>query len=134
MTDVPAHDLDYGQLKNLLLVLEHARADAWLRRDRRALEALLAPDFIEINTFGRFGKDDLLVRLFPRLILQTFTVEDPGLIRSGNGTAVLTYECFMEVSVDGKKKRGTFHAAAHYRWDGRQWKLLLWQVTPFCSS
>jgi hypothetical protein len=134
MTDRQQHDQDYGQLTNLLLVLEHARADAWLRRDRRALEALLPPGFTGITPFGRCSRDDLLVRLFPRLVLHTVTIEDPALVLSGEGTAILTYQCFLEVSVDKKKKRGTFHAAAHYRWDGRQWKVLLWQVTPFCSS
>jgi len=69
------HDPD--QIKNLLLVLEHARADAWLRRDIRALEALLAPDSLEINYFGRFSRDDLLLQFFPRMVLQTFTIEDP---------------------------------------------------------
>ncbi|MCK9579397.1 MAG: nuclear transport factor 2 family protein [Methanoregula sp.] len=125
---------DPDQLKNLLLVLEHAHADAWLRRDRRALEALLAPDFLEINYFGRFTRDDLLVRFFPRMVLHTFTIEDPVLFSVGAGNATLTYQCYEELTVDGKKRKGTFHVSALYGWNGKLWKLLLWQITPFSAT
>ena len=90
-------------------------------------EALLAPDFIEINYFGR------LTRLFPRLELHTFTIEDPVLLPAGDGTAVLTYQCYEELMVDKKRMKGTFHVTALYRWNGKQWKLILWQITPFCD-
>ena len=83
---------DPEQLKNLLLVLEHARADAWLRHDHRALEALLPPDFCEINFSGRLSKDDLLIRLFPRVTLHTYTIEDPALIIASDTPAFLTYQ------------------------------------------
>jgi hypothetical protein len=133
-TDEMATIRDPEQLKNLLLVLEHARADAWLRRDKRAIEALLAPGFHEINTFGRFTRDDLLIRLFPVLTLHTFTIEDPALLSAGEGAAGLTYRCYEELSVDGKKMKGTSHVSALYAKTGKIWKLILWQVTPFCSS
>lgn len=123
------HDPD--QIKNLLLVLEHARADAWLRRDIRALEALMAPDSLEINYFGRFSRDDLLLRFFPRMMLHTFTIEDPVLFPTGEGTAALTYVCYEELTVDGRKIKGTFTVSALYRWNGKQWKPALWQITPY---
>lgn len=128
----PHHDPD--QLKNLLLVLEHARADAWLRRDRKAIEALLAPAFLEINPFGRFSRNELLILLFPRLTLQTFTIEGPELLCMGEGAAALTYQCYEELMVDTKKMKGTFHVSALYEWNGKQWKLALWQITPYCGS
>jgi hypothetical protein len=130
MNELPAPHGDPEQLRNLFLVLEHARADAWLRRDRKALEALLAPDFTEINTFGKFSRDELLVRLFPQLLLHTFTIEDPALVPAGSDTAVLTYRCYEELTLDKKRVRGTFHVSAHYSWNGKQWKLFLWQITP----
>lgn len=123
------HDPD--QLKNLLLVLEHARADAWLRRDTRALEALMAPDSLEINYFGRLSREDLLLRIFPRIVLHTFTIEDPVLFPFGEGTAALTYQCYEELTADGRKIKGTFTVSALYRWNGKQWKLALWQITPY---
>ncbi len=128
-TDLPIHH-DPDQLRNLLLVLEHARADAWLRRDKRALEALLAPDFLEINYFGRFSRNDLLVRIFPRLVLYTFTIEGPVLFPISDGTAALTYQCYEELADDGRKMKGTFTVSALYRWNKKQWKLVLWQITP----
>lgn len=132
--DQPKPIQDPEQLRNLLLVLEHARADAWLRHDRRALEALLAPEFIEINYSGRLSKDDLLIRLFPRVTLHTYTIEDPVLIIASETAAVLTYQCFEEFTLDTKKRKGTFHVAALYRTDGRQWKLAFWQITPFTNA
>ena len=125
---------DPEQLKNLLLVLEHARADAWLRRDRQALEALLAPEFCEINYFGRIGKEDLLARFFPRLFLHTFTIEDPSLRIISGTAASLMYECYEEITVDGKKMKGNYTVSSLYGWNGRQWKLVLWQITPFCGK
>ena len=121
---------DPDQLKNLLLVLEHARADAWFRRDRTALEALLAPDFIEINYFGRLSRDALLLRCFPHMALHTYTIEDPVLHQFGDETAALLYQCYEELTVDGRKMKGTYSVSALYRWNGKQWKLSLWQVTP----
>jgi hypothetical protein len=125
---------DPEQLRNQLLVLEHARADAWLRRDKRAIDALLAPGFLEINTFGRFTRDELLIRLFPVLTLQTFTIEDPILLPACEGAAVLTYRCYEELTLDGKKMKGMFTVSALYCWNGKLWKLTLWQITPFCGE
>jgi hypothetical protein len=133
-SDIQVPNQDPEQLKNLLLVLEHARADAWLRRDGQALESLLALDFLEINYFGRLSKSDLLVRFFPRMVLHTFTIEDPVLFPIGGGTASLTYQCYEELTVDGRKMKGTFYVSALYRWNGKQWKLALWQSTPFIGS
>ena len=127
----PSSDPD--RLKNLLLVLEHARADAWLRKDKRALEALLAPDFIEINYFGRLNRDDLLACCFPRLTLNTFTIEDPVLRLISDTAALITYECYEEIMADARKMKGIFNVSALYGWNGKQWKLSLWQITPFCG-
>ena len=41
-----------GHLMSILVAREHARADALIRKERRALDALLAPDFIEVNSLG----------------------------------------------------------------------------------
>lgn len=124
------HDPD--QLKNLLLVLEHARADAWLRKDRRALDSLLSPDFCEINYFGRLKKEDLLERFFSRMTLHTITIEDPLLRMVSDAAAILSYECYEEFTADGKRRKGYHTVAALYSWNGKQWKLALWQITPLC--
>jgi hypothetical protein len=121
---------DPGQLKSLLVVREHARADAWLRKDRRALESLLAPDFVEINTVGRFSKEELFDRLFPVLTLHEFTIEDPVLQIQEENTAVLSYRCYERLTVDKKPVVGTFHVTATYTRNGKQYRLGKWEIRP----
>jgi Domain of unknown function (DUF4440) len=121
---------DPGQLRKILILREHARADAWLRKDRRALEALLAPDFVEINTLGRFGRRELLDELFPTLTLHGFTMEEPVVRISPDGTAVISYRCHEAFSVNGKKTEGTFSVTATYRPTTNQYKLAIWQISP----
>jgi hypothetical protein len=130
MTDRNAVLRDPEQLKNILLVREHARADAWLRKDRRALEALLAPDFVEINSQGRFSKEELLDRLFPASTLHAFTIEDPCIRVTGENTAVLSYRCHERRTVDGKMTEGTFRVFATYTLHGNQSHLSVWDSRP----
>jgi hypothetical protein len=47
---------------------------------------------------------------------------------------VITYRCHEEVIVKGKDITGTFHVAALYIWNGEQWQLSLWQITPWASA
>jgi len=122
---------DTEQLKKILILREHARADAWLRKDRRALEALLAPDFVEINSLGRFDREALFSRLFPVLTLHEFTIEEPGIRITGENTAVLSYRCHEWLTVDGKRIQGTFHVFATYTYDGNQFRLSEWEIRPF---
>jgi hypothetical protein len=121
---------DPEQLKKILVVLEHARADAWFRKDRQALEALLMPDFVEINSLGRFSKGDLLDRLFPVLTLHEFIIEDPGIRITGENTAVLSYRCHERLTVDGNQTEGTFRVFATYTRDGKQYRLSVWEIRP----
>jgi hypothetical protein len=67
-------------------------------------------------------------------VLHTYTIEDPVLICTGESTATLSYQCYEELTVDGRKMKGTFTVSALYRWNGKQWKLTLWQITPFSGS
>lgn len=121
---------DPEQIKNLLVVREHARADAWLRKDRRALDALLAPDFVEINSIGRFSREELFDRLFPVLTLHEFTIEDPSLRITGENTMVLTYRCYERLTVDKKPVVGTFRVTATYSRNGNQYRLAVWESRP----
>ena len=106
MADKNSASRDPQQLKDLLVVREHARADALLRKDRRAFESLLAPGFVEINTLGRFTKEELLDRFFPVLTLHEFTIEDPVLQKNEENTAVLSYRCYERMTVDKKPLSG----------------------------
>jgi len=130
MTDSNTAARDAEQIKNLLVVREHARADAWLRKDRRALDALLAPGFVEINTIGRFTKEELFDRLFPVLTLHEFTIEDPTIQITSENTVVLSYRCYERLTVDKKPIAGTFRVTATYTRDGKQYRLLVWEIQP----
>jgi hypothetical protein len=130
MTDQNAASRDPEQIKDLLVVREHARADALLRKDRRALESLLAPDFVEINTLGRFTREELFDRLFPVLTLHEFTIEDPVLKITGENTAVLSYRCYERLTVDKRPVVGTFRVIATYTRNGKQYRLSAWDIRP----
>jgi hypothetical protein len=124
MPPVPA------QFQNYLVMREHARAGAWIRRDRRALEEVLAPGFVEINSFGRFTREELLDRLFPAVTLHEFVIEDPSVRITGENTAVLSYRCHERLTADKKETRGDFTVSATYTRDGNQYRLLVRECQP----
>ena len=130
MTETPPDTDTTEQLQKILLAREHARADAWFRRDRRALDALLAPDYIEINNFGRFTREDILNRIFHQYSLHSFTIGVPRVKRTGKDTAVITYTCTVDSTLGKVKKIGTFSVTAQYSMIGKLWKISRWQVTP----
>jgi len=121
---------DPERLRKILVVREHARADAWLRRDRRALDALLAPDFVETNRFGRFERDELLDRLFPALTLNAFVMEEPAVRISANTTAIIRYRCHEEFTMNGERIKGTFSVTATYTFTDNQYRLSAWESSP----
>jgi hypothetical protein len=130
MADRNTSTQDPEQLKKILVVREHARADAWLRKDRRALEALLDTDFVETSSLGRFTKAELLDRLFPNLTLHEFTMENPGIRITGEKSAVLSYRCHERYTVNGKRVEGSFRVFATYTRDGDQYRLSVWEIRP----
>jgi Domain of unknown function (DUF4440) len=130
MDSIGGASQDREHLRKILIVREHARADAWLRRDRRALDALLAPDFVEINSLGRFGKAELLDRLFPSLTLHEFTMEEPVIRTLSKNTAVISYRCHEAFTVNGRRTEGTFSVDATYAIDNNQYRLAMWQISP----
>jgi hypothetical protein len=130
MTDRNAASRDPEQLKNLLVLREHARADAWLRKDRKALEALLAPGFVEINSLGRFTREELFGQLFPVMTLHEFVIEAPAIRITGENTAVLSYRCRERLTAGEKEIKGTFRVFATYTGDGKQYRLAAWEIRP----
>jgi hypothetical protein len=122
---------DPGQLAVILLAHEKARTRALKEKNVRALEVLLAPDFMEISMLGRFSKKDLLVSLFPTLTLHEFIISDPRLIVVSADSAIFMYQCTEDLTVKNQQITGAFHVAAHYVKRENKWLLLLWQITPF---
>ncbi len=119
-----------GQLPTLLLAHEKARARAWKEKNMRALDILLAPDFIEINALGRFSKKEILATLLPSLTLHEFIISDPRMVVASPDAAVLIYQCIKDITIRGQRISGTFHVAAHYAKRENKWVLLVWQITP----
>jgi len=120
-------DDDTGLLK-ILVASEHARADALFRKDRRALESFLAPDYYEVNLFGRFSREDILTRILPLLTLHAFSIDDPHVRRTGKDTAEITYHCTEDATFGRNKKQGTFPVNARYTLIGNLWKISRWEI------
>lgn len=130
MADRKVSPMDTEQLKRVLLAREHARADAWMRKDKKALGALLAPDFVEVNTLGRFSRSDILERLFPALTLNEFIIESAQLQTSGDKAAVLSYNCREVYTMSSGRMEGRFHVTATYRLYDNQYRLSAWEIRP----
>jgi hypothetical protein len=133
METEPVPEENRQHLSTVLLAHEQARARAWIGKNRQALEILLAPDFIEINALGRLSRAEVLGQLFSSLTLQDFAIEQPELLLTGTQSAILTYRCREDLTVNGEQITGTFHVAAHYVRRKNKWLLLLWQITPWTA-
>ncbi len=124
------HDHDF-QMEKALLAREHARVDAWQRKNRPALDALLDENFIEINALGRFGKKEVLNVLLEAVTLHNFSIDKPRLLMIGSDAVLLTYVCDETISIrGGERQEIPAHVTALYMNHDKQWKLLLWQITP----
>jgi pyruvate/2-oxoglutarate/acetoin dehydrogenase E1 component len=132
MTETLQYD-DAGLLK-VLVASEHARADALFRKNVRALESLLAPDYYEINLFGRFKRKDILTRILPLFTLHSFSIDDPHVQRTGKDIAVITYRCTVEATLGRNKKQGTFPVAARYMLIGNLWKISCWEIVSIPAT
>jgi hypothetical protein len=119
------------ELMRTLRGLEEKRRDAWIERDKAALADLMDDDFMEINYFGRLTKADILDDLFGDLTLVSFNMEGFECARADPGVGIITYRCFEKVNYQGSDVNGDFHVAATYVMREGQWKLLLWQITPY---
>ncbi len=128
MTENTSYPDDTGQLLKVLVATEHARADALFRKDRRALESLLAKDFVEIGLFGRFSREDFLARILPLFTLHSFNIDDPHVRRTGHDAAEITYRCTEDATMGRNKKSGSFVVTAHYSLIGNLWKISRWEI------
>jgi len=129
-----SHDENPQHMIPVLLAHEHARARAWIGRNRQVLDLLLAPDFVEINVLGHLSKSELLGWLFSSLTLHDFVIEQPDLRIAGPQVAILTSLCQGDPTANGQWITGTFHVAAHYVRRGQKWLFLLWQITFFAEG
>ena len=129
MTVRNASSQDPEHLPELLIVREHARADAWAQERPAALEALLAPDFVEINSFGRFRKGECSTGFF-RLLPCMNLLWKSGL--SANSQKIPRSSLPVSRSVHGEREKneGTFSVTATYTINNNQYRLAVWQISP----
>ena len=124
------HNHDF-QLEKALLAREHARVDAWQRKNKQALGALFDDNFTEINALGRFSKKEVLNVLLEAVTLHEFSIDKPRLLMIGSDTVILTYLCSETITVSGREREEIpAHVTALYVMKDKLWKLLLWQITP----
>lgn len=127
MTEPDEANWDTEQVKGLLITREHARADAWMRKDRRAREALLGTGYVEVNSVGRFTRAELFGMLFPFITLHNFVMGEPQIRMYADKTAVLIYRCRERLTIGTEKKDGTFEVTATYTRNGKQFRLARWE-------
>jgi hypothetical protein len=126
-TGPPDHDV---QLEKVLIAREHARADAWMRKNKQALDALLDDRYTEINVLGRFTKKEVLNVLLEGITLHSFSISKQNLIAAGGDVTLLTYRCDETLTMGGKFQDVAALVSALYVKHGSLWKLLVWQITP----
>ncbi len=126
-TGPPDHDV---QLEKVLIAREHARADAWMRKNKQALDALFDDCYTEINMLGRFTKKEVLNVLLEGITLHSFSISKPKLVVAGGDITAFTYRCDETLTMGGNMQDVAALVSALYVRHGSLWKLLLWQITP----
>ena len=113
--------------------LEYQRADAWLKHDREALSALLHKNYIEVNIFGRFTKQQVLDELFPNHVLLEYQMSDIEWLNLGKSAGGLSYHVTEKLESGEKVESYICHVVSLYKKEENSWRLLLWQITPLLA-
>ncbi len=69
--------------------------------------------------------------LFPSLTMRTPTIEEPRFLHAGSDAAAITYRCREDLTGNGEPITGIFHVASLYTRIENEWRLFLWQNTPW---
>ncbi len=113
-----------------LIDLQHSWMDAWRRRDRDALEKILAPEFTltSARSDRLMMREEWLAAAMTRATNESFHYED-FVINEFGDAAVVRSRMSQQASVDGQPWDGTFMLTDVWiRRDGR------WQVVARHSS
>lgn len=115
---------------DMAIKLEEARADAWLRQDKEALRCHLHDEYLEINIFGRFTKEQVLGELFEGHQLIEYNMTDHQLLMLGPGCFAISYRVNEKLRSVGQVSEFHCFVIAIYQREGENWLLRLWQITP----
>ncbi|HLK07894.1 MAG TPA: nuclear transport factor 2 family protein [Candidatus Angelobacter sp.] len=108
----------------LFTSLERQLLQTIQKKDRTALEAMLADDFaIEMPDADPLGSDDWLDSVMAKdYTLKSFVVRQMSVADLGN-TAVVKFERLQEASSKGQADSGEFFVVDVWKKDGNNWKL-----------
>ncbi len=113
-----------------IIELEEKRAKAWLDQDKDALRKHLHKDYLEINIFGRFSKQQALDDLFDQHQLLEYQMSEQKRIDLGETAWGLSYRVKEKLKSGGQVSAFECFVIAIYKQEGKNWLLRLWQITP----
>lgn len=110
--------------------LEELRVDAWITKNRMALSEMLHEDYLEINIFGRFSREQVVNEFFDQHELAEYKMSDHLFVELGGSACGLSYRVEEKFVSEDRTASYTCYVIALYRKEGNAWKLALWQITP----
>jgi len=119
--------------KATLTNLEYRRANAWIAKDKAALAALLHPDYLELNIFGRFTRQQVLDELFDRHVLIDYAMSDIEFRELGSDVCALCYYVVERLQSAGTVSQYHCVVTATYKKTPTGWLLAIWQITPIAG-
>jgi len=117
-----------GSLKKLRKLEEMLHSNE-VRRDRRALDALLHPEFEEVGRSGqKYGRSEILAEVTQEETLPKIPAQDYSVSLLAEGVALLTYRS-AHADGEDRTRRHTRRSSLWVRTPGG-WKLRFHQGTP----
>jgi ketosteroid isomerase-like protein len=117
-----------------------AVADAWdkaiVRKDQPAIEANMAPDFLQIRGNGKLvGREDFIRGIMdPTLTLDPYVVEDFSVRLLGDAVALLYGRIRMKGSSSGERFEDHFRYIDTYAKRGGRWQVVSVQITLMATA
>ena len=96
----------------ILKDLENQRAEAWLKHDQEALSVLLHKDYIEVNIFGRFTKQQVLDELFPNHVLLEYQMNNIEWLNLSESAGGLSYHVTEKLKTGDKVESYVCHVVS----------------------
>lgn len=113
-----------------LIAFEHARRDAIMRVDLKAVDRMTDKDLIYVDASGfeRNKREHLAHLAVEGLVYNSYSLDDLRAVVRGR-MATLTGLFRFDVTVKGRRNSGRQYFTAVYGRTGGQWKLRLWHPT-----
>lgn len=110
-------------VKDELLRLERMQWDAFKKKDKAALDAILAKDYFDFGSDGREDRTFSLTRgyMSDEQDLSEFIIQDAQVKLLGDHTALLTYRGTYRETEHGKPNSGSGFYSDLYQKQGGKW-------------